>query len=384
METTTETKPQTKALAPKNKSLKEMLGDESAKKRFREILGQKSAGFISSIISAHQANKALQECDPQSILAAAAVAASLDLPINPSLGQAALVPYSGQAQFQMQWKGYVQLAHRTGKYRRIHLAPVFEGQLVEYDEFKGVVRLDAARKKSDLVMGFYFYFELTNGFLHEAYWSTAQCIAHGWKFSKSFGYCNGQWPDDPLIPKTGTGRDRRVDLKSFKGLVTYKSGTYGMCAKTVVKNELSKWGPLSTEMQDAVVKDQAVFDQEGNPKYIDTTAEPTVDPEMPKRASEAKALPAPEPAKDPETPAEAAAQSQAGANDGAAQETSFIIEKVTTTEKGKKVFYCIYIDGMRYETPNADMGKAARAWCDSKTPVVFVADDGDLVEMRKA
>ena len=350
---------QTKAVAPKNRSLKELLGEESVKKRFHDIMGKKSAGFISSIISAHQANKALQDCDPQSILAAAAVAASLDLPINPSLGQAGLVPYNGQAQFQMQWKGYVQLAHRTSKYRRIHLAPVYEGQLVEYDEFTGTVKLDAELKKSDLIMGFYFFFELINGFRHEAYWSTTQCIAHGWKFSKSFGRGKGQWVEDALMPLR---KDGLPDIKSFGGLVTYKSGTYGMCAKTVVKNELSKWGPLSTEMQDAVVKDQAVFGPDGEPQYVDTTAEPAKPVEMPKRTSQALPAPAAEPKK--EKPIE-----------------PFLIERVTSSNKDGKITFKIWIGGQGYETGDEAPARAAKKWADDKTPIDWTADGVNLVEI---
>lgn len=283
--------------APDRSSLKGMLADVNAKKRFEEILGKKAPGFISSIISVYQNSKQLQKVDAASIIAAAAKAAALDLPIEPSLGQAAIVPYKDQAQFQIMARGFIQLAHRTGKYRRMNLARVYEGQLVSHDRFKGTVKLDEKLKKSDKVEGYYFIFELTNGYVHETYWSAQDCVDHGWKFSKSFSlYGSGLWTEDPLMPKKSNGRGGyEVLIKEFKGFVTDGSGLDAMCAKTIVKNTLVKWGPLSTDMQTAREFDQAAVTAEGKPVYIDSTAEQvdgstTEKPEMPKPAG---ALPEP-------------------------------------------------------------------------------------------
>ncbi len=283
------------ALTTGPKTLKQLLADVNSKKRFEELLGKRASSFISSVISVHAASKQLQKVSPESILAAAAKAASFNLPIDPNLGQAAIVPYGEEAQFQVMAKGIIQMAHRTGKYKKVILEEVFEGQLVKYDRFKNEIVLDESLKKSDLVEGFYFAFELINGYKHEAYWSVRECIDHGWKFSKSFKlYGSGQWMEDPLIPTKGSGRDKRADLSAFKGLLTHKSGAYGMCAKTVVKNEITKWGPLSIEdlggIADVIKFDQAVVRPDGTPDYIDATtvkdgdAETDVAPEMPKPA----------------------------------------------------------------------------------------------------
>jgi recombination protein RecT len=215
---------------PEPRTLKGMLADVKVKNRFEEILGKKAPGFISSIISAVQANSALQECEPGSVIGAAVIAASLDLPINPSLGQAHIVPYSKVAQFQMGWKGYVQLAQRTRQYAAMNATEVYEGQLVKLDSITGDMQFDAEAKKSDKVIGYLFYFRLLSGFEKYTYMTVEQCHAHGKRYSKSYSNPKGKW---------------QLDFPS-------------MALKTVVKMGLSKWGPLSTEMQTAVTHDQAV------------------------------------------------------------------------------------------------------------------------------
>lgn len=234
-------------------TLQGLLGLDAIRKRFEEVLGKRAAAFMSNLITVTNGNDYLKKCNPQTVIAAGAQAASLDLAILPSLGHAHIVPYDGLAQFQMGWKGYVQLAHRTGQYRKINLAQVYDGQLIEYDEFTGVVKLDAKAKKSDKVVGWFFFFELLNGYRHEAYWSVERCHKHGKRYSKSYQKGKGPWVD---IPEA-------------------------MEAKTVVKMELSKWGILSVEMQQAIESDQAVIRVDGSKDYIDTTIEPPPDAPMP-------------------------------------------------------------------------------------------------------
>ena len=101
--------------------LKSMLANDNVKARFKEILGKKAPGFISSIVAVANSNTLLQKAEPQSIMNAAVVAATLDLPINPNLGFAYVVPYGNQAQFQMGWRGFVQLAMRSGQYKTINV-----------------------------------------------------------------------------------------------------------------------------------------------------------------------------------------------------------------------------------------------------------------------
>lgn len=254
----TETTPPTKAPT----TLKGMLADVKVKSRFEEILGKKASGFISSVISVYQTNRALQEVDPNSIIASAAIAASLDLPINQSLGQAAIVPYKGLAQFQIMSKGFIQLAQRTGQYIAMNATEVYEGQLLGHDTITGEVKFDSAKKTSDRIIGYVFYFKLKSGFEHYEYMTVEAIQAHGKKFSKSYENPKGLW----------------------------KSDFHAMALKTVVKRGLSKWGPLSTEMQRAVETDQSVIKDDGTPEYIDSTAErggtegTAAAPEMPKPA----------------------------------------------------------------------------------------------------
>lgn len=272
--TTTQTQtgqpPAQGAIAKRPPTLTQLLSQDEFKKRFDEVMGRKAPAFISSIITIWRGSKQLQACDPQSIIGAAVQAAALNLSIIPTFGQAAIVPYKDKASFQVMTRGLVQLAHRTGDYKRIHMAPVYEGQLISYNEHTGEVKLNAAGRKSDLVEGFYFFFELLNGYRHEAYWSAMECVRHGLKYSKSFQYGNGQWVEDPLMPK---------NPREFKGLLTDGSGTYAMAAKTVIKNELNRWGPLSadSDLAQAIRADQAVIKEDGTREYVDSTAEPTVD-----------------------------------------------------------------------------------------------------------
>lgn len=314
-------------------SLRGMLSTDLVKKRFEEVLGpRRGAQFVSSIITVVGDNKNLQKCKPATVIAAAAQAAALDLSIVPTIGHAAIVPYGDRAAFQAQWKGIVQLAHRTSKYKSIHLAEICEGQLIELDEIKGTFKFDASKKKSDKIMGFFFRFDLLNGFVHEAYWSVQRCVEHGFRFSKSFQYGSGLWMEDKLITRNKQGK---FDKAAFKGFITLRSGCFSMCAKTVVKNELSKWGPLSADMQDAFTADQAVIRQDGTKDYIDSTAEPTPDETEVPDPKPAKTAPPAEGKKANEKPAEDDKPNPA-ANSG---KVKFKIDGVVSTQlNGNDVF----------------------------------------------
>lgn len=341
-------------------NLRGLLAQDAIKARFSEVLGpRRGAQFISSIITVVGASRQLQEADPQTVIGAAAQAAALDLSIVPTIGHAAIVPYNNnrkdpktgnwektvEAQFQIMVRGIIQLAHRTGKYKRLHLAEVYDGQLLEHDEIRGIFRLDAKARKSDRVIGFYFVFELLNGYVHEAYWTVQRCIEHGYKYSKSFQHGNGRWMDDPLITTKKGRYGPEFDLAAFKGALTYGSGTFAMAAKTVVKNTLSKWGPLSADMMDAFTADQAAIRPDGTKYYIDTTTTDEIGaeagkalppPAMPGRASDAakngKSDAAP--AKQAASVEKSAPATEAGGND--AQEPvleRFKVDGVAVTEK---------------------------------------------------
>ena len=207
--------------------VKEIFGRESVMKNLKAMLGTKAQGFATSVLSAVNNNKLLQSADANSIYTSAMVAASLDLPINPNLGFAAIVPYGRSAQFQIMTRGIIQLAIRSGQYSRITNSIVYEGQLVKQDPFTDEYVFDFAAKTSDKIIGYVAYFRTVGGFEKYFYMTKAEAEAHGRKYSKS--YSNGVWTSD------------------FNA----------MALKTVLKLLLSKYGILSVEMQRAITMDQA-------------------------------------------------------------------------------------------------------------------------------
>lgn len=208
--------------------LQSYFNNETCIKNLQAMLGQKAQGFATSVLSVVNNNRLLQNAEPASIYSSAMVAASLDLPINPNLGFAAIVPYGRQAQFQIMSRGLIQLAIRSGQYERITNAVVHKGELVKYDPFKDDYEFDASKKESDEVIGFVAYFRTVGGFEKYLYMSKEEVLAHGKKYSKSFN--NGPWKDNQEA----------------------------MCLKTVTKLLLSKFGILSIEMQRAIRWDQGV------------------------------------------------------------------------------------------------------------------------------
>lgn len=231
--------------------LKELLSAESTKKRFFEILGSKSASFISSIINVVNGNPALQEANPNTVLMSAAIAATLDLPINPNLGFAAIVPYKekGQAvaQFQMMWRGFVQLAQRSGQYRTLNTTEVCEGEIKKQNRFTGEIEFDPDGRKSDKIIGYVAYMSLLNGFEKYFYMSLEECEKHAKRYSKTYQKGYGKWKDD------------------FDA----------MAKKTVLKLLISKYGIMSVDMQKSVEFDQSTVQgdinhiEEATAEYVD-------------------------------------------------------------------------------------------------------------------
>lgn len=234
-------------------SIRSLLSQESVKKRFEELLGRKAPGFMSSVLNIVNGNTQLQQCNPQQILASAAVAAAMDLVIDPNLGFAYIVPYKGKAQFQMGWRGYVQLAMRTGQYQTINATHVYEGEIKSHNRITGMIEFDPDGRTSDTIVGYVAYFRLLNGFEKYDYMSLDAITAHAKRFSQSFGKSFSPWNTD------------------FDSMAT----------KTVLKRLLSKYGILSIEMQTAVSADQAVVTDTGEGhqyEYVDNDAM-TVDAE---------------------------------------------------------------------------------------------------------
>lgn len=218
------------------KQLKTMLGNDSIKSRFKEILGQKAPGFINSILSVANGNTMLQNAEPQSVLNAAVIAATLDLPINPNLGYSAIVPYKDRktgiisGQFQLMYKGLVELCLRSGQFASLIDEVVYEGQLVRKNKFTGEYIFDEESKKSDKVIGYMAYFRLVNGFEKTFYMTIEEVQKHAKTYSQSYSKGYGVWVDS-------------FDV---------------MARKTVLKLLLSKYAPKSIQMQQAITFDQAV------------------------------------------------------------------------------------------------------------------------------
>lgn len=226
--------------------LSSLLQQDSIRSKFEQVLGKNAAGFISSIISAVSTNPALAKAEPMSIISSAAIAASLNLPINPSLGFAYIVPYGTQAQFQIGWKGLVQLAMRSGQYKTLNIAKVPEGGIKSHNTITGEMEFNSGIE-SEKTIGYVLYFKLLNGFEKYFYMSREKCEAHGKKYSKS--YASGQW------------------AKDFDS----------MALKTVAKNGLARYGILSVAMQTAIEKDQAI-EQDGQISYPDAPQEEVKEP----------------------------------------------------------------------------------------------------------
>jgi len=201
---------------------------DDVKSKFNELMGNRSAQFITSVLSVVNNNSYLKNASPESVFSSALMAATLDLPVNPNLGFAYIIPYGQQAQFQVGYKGLIQLALRSGQFKTISVTPVYEGQIKEQNPLTGF-EFDWSNKQSDKVVGYASYFSLINGFEKTMYMTTEEIQAHGKRFSKTYG--NGVW----------------------------KSDYNAMAQKTVLKLLLSRFAPMSIELQKAVVADQAVI-----------------------------------------------------------------------------------------------------------------------------
>ena len=208
--------------------IKQHLNSVEVTKRFEQLLGEKAQGFVTSVLQIVNSNELLQKSSKESVLNAAMTAATMDLPINNNLGFAYIVPYKGQAQFQVGYKGYIQLAQRSGRFKSISASEVYEGELVINDRLRGPV-FDWNGKVSENVVGYVCHFSLLNGFEKTLYMTREQVETHAKKYSQSY--------------RKGVSSVWRDDFNS-------------MAIKTVIKTLLSRYAPLSIEMQTAVTTDQ--------------------------------------------------------------------------------------------------------------------------------
>lgn len=246
-------------------SIKHMIAVESVKRKFAEVLGQKTPQFLASITNVVAENSQLQECDAASIMSAAFVAATYDLPIDNNLGFAAIVPFKKKAQFQIMYKGFVQLAIRSGYYKKINYASVYQDELQSYNPITGeIVFVDDFSKctfrengKEEKIIGYYARFELATGYVHELFMTKQAMYKHAKKYSKSYQ------------------KDIRENTKKSIWSVNFEE----MALKTVLKLLLSKWGILSVDLQRAVLNEYNSYDENEFVACIDDKSQDVSDSE---------------------------------------------------------------------------------------------------------
>lgn len=251
---------------------------DAYKKLINNTLGdpKRASKFIASISSAVATNPQLQKCDAGSILSGALLGEALNLSPSPQLGQYYLVPYdkkqkvNGQwvtvesnAQFQLGYKGYIQLAIRSGQYKDIDVIEVREGEFLGRNKLTGKYQFefieDEVERDNKSVIGYMAYFEYLNGFTKSIYWTKEKMQKHAIEYSQAYA----------------------SDIKKNTKYSFWSKDFDGMAFKTMVRQLISKWGIMSVDMQEAMVKDMSVVNTDGSYDYVDTkevNLEPIAEP----------------------------------------------------------------------------------------------------------
>lgn len=237
------------------------------KNLINQTLGDKDRAtrFIASISSAVATNQALQECDAGTILSGALLGESLNLSPSPQLGQYYLVPFNDSkkgykvAQFQLGYKGYIQLAIRSGQYKKLNVLSIKKGELIKYDPLNEEIEVnlieDEEERENAETIGYYAMFEYTNGFRKSLYWSKSKMEKHALKYSKGYS--------------------------AHKGYTYWEKDFDGMAYKTMLRQLISKWGIMSIDMQQAVEKDMTTINTDGTYEYVDNEENEIIEQEEP-------------------------------------------------------------------------------------------------------
>lgn len=228
--------------------IKMILSTDSVRQQFQNVLSENAGAFVASILDLYASDKTLQECDPAAVVMEALKAASLKLPINKQLGLAYIVPYGKAPTFQIGYRGYVQLALRTGQYRHLNAGTIYEGVTVNRDILTGEISF-SGEAKGTKAQGHFAHLELLNGFRKTVYMTAAEMLAHAKKYSKSFGKTDSAW------------------TTSFEQ----------MANKTMIRRLLSQYGILSVEMIAALTADSGDdtdLQADAEPQVIDVTPAP--------------------------------------------------------------------------------------------------------------
>lgn len=245
------------------------------KNLINKTLGDKerASRFIASISSAVATNATLQECDPGTILSGALLGESLNLSPSPQLGQYYLVPfnvksgykdefgkdiYIKQAQFQLGYKGYIQLAIRSGYYKKLNVLSIKKGELIRFDALNeeievNLIENEEEREKAETI-GYYAMFEYTNGFKKAIYWSKSKMQNHALKYSKGYA--------------------------AHKGYTFWEKDFDGMAYKTMLRQLISKWGIMSTELREMMEKDMATINTDGSYSYVENEEDDPIIPQQ--------------------------------------------------------------------------------------------------------
>ena len=241
----------------KNTGIAAYLSQDAVKNKINEVIGGKNGQrFISAIVSATTNNPQLQECGNGSILSAALLGESLNLSPSPQLGQYYFVPFNDKkkgmvAQFQLGYKGYIQLAIRSGQYKKLNVLAIKEGELIRFDPLNEEIEVklieDEDEREEAQTIGYYAMFEYTNGFKKAMYWSRKKMEAHALKYSQGYA----------------------ADKRKGTAWTFWSKDFDGMAYKTMLRQLISKWGIMSIEMQSAIDADMAVINDDGTKDYVD-------------------------------------------------------------------------------------------------------------------
>lgn len=270
------TESKTNEVKAQSLGFKSLMSTPTMKKKFQDILHEKSDSFMGSLMTLVGGDNYLAKAEPMTIIASALKAATMDLPIDKNLGYAYVVPFNrkekagkewithNEAQFILGYKGYIQLAQRSGQYKALNALEVYEGQLIEWNPLTEKFVFDYTAKVSDEVIGYVGFFELLNGFKKTVYWTKQEIETHRIKNAKGF------------------------DKEKLTG--AWKDNYNQMAIKTVLRNMLSKWGILSVDMQTAVTSDEKVFRLDENQDLIEETTLADMEPASNETIKQAEAI----------------------------------------------------------------------------------------------
>jgi len=226
--------------------IKNYLSNEAVRKRFEEMMGKRAGAFTNSIINLVRNSNQLQKCSPESVISSAIVAGTLNLPIDPAIGQASIVPYGSSAHFQIMYKGLTQLCIRTGLYQTIHCTEIYSDELKSWNPVTGTIKFtdESTWKmryadKSKNIIGHYAFLKLMSGFEKSDYMKCEEVMAHAKKYSKAYQY----------------------DLSAKKQTSAWSTNPVAMGNKTVLIRLLTHYGIMSIEMQTAITSDRNTFEE---------------------------------------------------------------------------------------------------------------------------